>query len=255
MKGYIHSVESFGTVDGPGIRLVIFFQGCPMRCLYCHNPDTWEAKKGNIMSAEEILEIYDRSRDFYKNGGITASGGEPLVQIDFLIELFEKAKEKNINTCIDTSGAVFDEKNIKKFDKLMNVTDIVLLDLKHINPQKHIKLTGMKQDNVINFARYLERKEIPVQIRHVVVPNLTDNEKELEQLGYFVGGLKNVKSVELLPYHSMGLKKYEELNMKYPLYGTPDMDKNNLKPFYDAVRKGILKKRNEKKVPLCAGVR
>lgn len=245
MKGYIHSIESFGTVDGPGVRLVVFFQGCPMRCLYCHNPDTWALKQGTEMEADEILKLFERNKDFYKNGGITATGGEALMQIDFLTELFEKAKENDIHTCLDTSGITFNENNTEKFDRLIKATDLVLLDIKHINAEKHMEITNQKQDNILKFAKYLCDNNIAVWIRHVVVPKLTDNPKDIEELGYYVGGLKNVKAIELLPYHSMGVSKYEGLNMTYPLKDTPDMDKNDLKPLYEALKKGILKKRKE----------
>ena len=162
MTGRVHSIESFGTVDGPGIRMVIFLSGCPMRCLYCHNPDTWDPKNGTPMSAEDILEQFDRSRPFYQKGGITVSGGEPLMQLDFVTELFEKAKLKGIHTCLDTSGITFNSRSqalVSRFDRLMEVTDLVLLDIKHIDPAEHQKLCGQPQGPVLAFARYLEETE------------------------------------------------------------------------------------------------
>ncbi|MGN1319005.1 MAG: pyruvate formate-lyase-activating protein [Lachnospirales bacterium] len=225
MFGYIHSIETFGTVDGPGVRLVVFTQGCPMRCLYCHNPDTWEIGKGKKVEIDEILKEYEKNKSFYRTGGITVTGGEPLVQIDFVTELFKKAKEKNIHTCLDTSGITFSENTRDKFDILIKYTDLIMLDIKHIDPSEHIKLTGQKQDNIIAFAKYLSDKNVPVWIRHVVVPNITDNEKYLYSLGRFIGSLKNVKALDVLPYHNMGVSKYEKLGMKYPLEGVLPMDK------------------------------
>lgn len=245
MKGHIHSIESFGTVDGPGVRLVVFFQGCPMRCLYCHNPDTWSLRGSTQMDCDEILHIFERNISFYKDGGITATGGEPLVQIDFLIELFENAKKKNIHTCLDTSGITFNKNSTEKTDRLIKSTDLVILDIKHIDREKHIYITNQKQDNIIDFANYLDKNNIPVWIRYVIVPNLTDSTEDAEKLGYFVGGLKNVESVELLPYHTMGAAKYKELGIEYPLKDTPDMNKGDLKPLYEAVKEGIINRKRK----------
>ena len=204
--GNIHSIESFGTVDGPGVRFVVFFQGCPMRCLYCHNPDSWDLKENKLFTAEEIIEKYLDVKEFCK-GGMTATGGEPLLQIDFLIELFKKAKEKNIHTCLDTSGILFDKNNTKKFDELVCYTDLILLDIKHIDNVEHKKLTGKSNTNVLDFARYLSDNNIPVWIRHVVVNEITYNEKYLKELGEFLRTLKNVKALDVLPYHNMAIQK------------------------------------------------
>lgn len=248
MKGYVHSIETFGTVDGPGVRYVVFLQGCPMRCLYCHNPDTWQLNIGQQMTVEQVLDGYRKNKEFYKKGGITVTGGEPLIQTDFLIELFEAAKKEGIHTCIDTSGVTYNEKNstyIKKLDRLMKVTDLIMLDLKHINPEEHIKLTGQPNDQIILFAKYLEKKNIMIWIRHVVVPGLTYNKKHLQQLGYFIGELSNVKALDVLPYHSMGISKYESLNMEYPLKDTKDLEKADLLEAKSMILSGIRKKRNE----------
>lgn len=236
-KGRIHSTESFGTVDGPGVRFVIFFQGCPMRCLYCHNPDTWEVKGGTEMTAEELLEKYERNRSFYKTGGLTTTGGEPLLQLSFLTELYQKAKEKGIHTCLDTSGIVYRESRKAEFQKLFEVTDLVLLDIKHSIPEEHVKLTGQKQDAVIAFARALEEAGVPMIIRHVVVPGITDTEEELTALGRLIGTFRNLKGLEVLPYHTMGKVKYEKLHYDYPLKDVPDMDKAKAKE----ARKTILR--------------
>lgn len=225
MQGNIHSIETFGTVDGPGIRYVVFFQGCPMRCLYCHNPDTWEPALGSPKGVGEILDDYERYKPFLKNGGLTVTGGEPLMQTEFLIELFEAAKERGIHTCLDTSGIVFSDKIpslLLKFHRLIKSTDLVMLDIKHIDEAVHLKLTGHSNRNILAFAHYLELHDIPVWIRHVVVPSLTDDASHLKELGRFIGALKNVKALDILPYHDMARVKYEKLCMAYPL--------DNIKP-------------------------
>ncbi len=223
LLGNIHSIETFGTVDGPGIRFVVFMQGCPMRCKYCHNPDTWDTGVNHKMSIDEILSKYDSVKEFLKNGGLTVSGGEALLQIDFITQLFKKAKEKNIHTALDTSGILFDNSN--KYDELIKYTDLILLDIKHINDNEHKKLTGFSNNSVLNFARYLAEKNIPVWIRHVVVPDITYNEEYLKELGKFIGTLKNVKMLEVLPYHDMAKEKYKKLNIPYVLENTPPTTK------------------------------
>lgn len=229
MKGYIHSIETFGTVDGPGVRYVVFLQGCPMRCQYCHNPDTWELNKGKQMTAQEIITDFERYRPFLREGGITVTGGEPLLQIDFLIELFEKAWEADVHTCIDTSGITFNEANtayMEKLETLLRVTDLVMLDIKHIDPEEHIKLCKQPNTGILQFARYLSEKMIPVWIRHVVVPTITDNPEYLRRLGRFLGELTNLKALDILPYHTMGAVKYETLGLDYPLKNLPPLDKS-----------------------------
>ena len=217
MEGYIHSTESFGTVDGPGVRFVIFLQGCPMRCKYCHNPDTWLPNKGECRSAQSLIDGFLRNAAFYSKGGITVTGGEPLLQTEFLIELFSLAKEHNIHTCIDTSGITF--KRSEKLDKLLELTDLVMLDIKHIDPQSHKELTGQDNAVILDFARYLAQKQVKVWIRHVVVPGITDDEQSLAKLGAFIATLHNVVSLDVLPYHVLGVAKYEQLGLEYPLKG------------------------------------
>lgn len=223
IKGYIHSTESFGTVDGPGIRFVIFMQGCPMRCLYCHNPDTWKIGTGTEVTVDALISEYEKSKNFTK-GGITVTGGEPLLQIEFVTELFKEAKSKGIHTCLDTSGITFTAKN-EKIDELMKYTDLVMLDIKHIDDEEHKKLTGQSNKNILAFAKYLDEHNIPVWIRHVVVPNITDKAEYLEKLGEFIGALKNVKALDVLPYHTMGKAKYENLGISYPLDGVEPLEK------------------------------
>lgn len=227
MTGHIHSLESFGTVDGPGIRLVVFFKGCPMRCLYCHNPDTWEMTGGTDMTAEEILAEYEKGKSFYKNGGITATGGEPLMQMEFLTELFTKSKEKGIHTCLDTSGVVFSEKRLDEFDRLTEVCDLVMLDIKHIDDEEHIKLTAHSNKHILEYLDYLESKGKDVWIRHVIVPGITLDDKYLAQLGRSIGRYRVIKALDVLPYHSMAKPKYEKLGMEYPLGDTPEATKED----------------------------
>ena len=248
MIGRIHSSESFGTVDGPGLRYVLFMQGCSMRCLYCHNPDTWKTDGGIEMTVDEVLGEYKKNEMFYKKGGLTVTGGEPLLQIDFLIELFEKAKKEGIHTCIDTSGITFDESNseyISKLDLLMRNTDLVMLDIKHINSEKHKELTGYSNEKILAFARYLEEKTMPVWIRHVVVEGYTNDEKSLFALGEFIGTLKNVKALDVLPYHTMGAEKYKELGIKYRLEGVSALSKQEAENAKKVILEGIRKTRNK----------
>lgn len=225
LQGNIHSIESCGTVDGPGIRFVVFFQGCPMRCQYCHNPDTWGFNINQKMTADEILKKYDSVKEFLKNGGLTATGGEPMAQLPFLIELFKKAKQKNIHTTLDTSGITFDAKNPEKIDELLENTDLVMLDIKHIDNERHIALTGHPNTNILNFAKYLSYKKIPVWIRHVVVPTITYNKTYLKKLGEFLATLNNIQALDVLPYHDMAIAKYENLKIQYPLKGIPPLTK------------------------------
>lgn len=223
--GRIHSIESFGTVDGPGIRFVVFFQGCPMRCLYCHNPDTWDFTAGTPMTTDEILEQYEKNKGFYRTGGLTATGGEPLAQLPFLTELFQKAKAKGIHTCLDSSGVLYQEKRSAEFEALFAVTDLVLLDFKHSDPEGHLALTGQPQAPVLAFADALERAGVPMVARHVVVPGITDGADHLTNLGTRLAKYRNLKGLEVLPYHTMGLTKYKAMGLEYPLEGVPSMEK------------------------------
>lgn len=245
MIGYIHSKESFGTVDGPGIRYVIFMQGCPLRCLYCHNPDTWAFDKGNPITPEEIIAEYNKNRPFYSKGGITVTGGEPLMQIDFVTSLFRLAKRENIHTCLDTSGAVFNGDNTEKIDALLDVTDLVLLDIKHIETDAHKKLTGIGNKNILQFAEHLEKRNIPVWVRHVVVKGITDNPEDLFNLGRFIGKLKNLKALDVLPYHTMGVSKYEQIGIKYPLEGVKPLSNIDAEAAKKHILKGIMHVRKQ----------
>ena len=220
MIGHIHSTESFGAADGPGVRFIVFMQGCHMRCRYCHNPDTWKMDGGDEVTADEILKRALRFKPYWgKDGGITISGGEPLLQIDFVIELFKKAKELGINTCIDTAGNPFtkEEPFFSKFEELMKYTDLLLLDLKEINPARHKDLTGLDNSNIIEMAKYLSEINKPVWIRHVLVPEHSDFDEDLDALGDFIDTLSNVDRVEILPYHTLGKFKWENLGIPYTL--------------------------------------
>ena len=220
MIGHIHSTESFGAADGPGVRFIVFMQGCHMRCRYCHNPDTWKMDGGDEVTADEILKRALLFKPYWgKDGGITISGGEPLLQIDFVIELFKKAKELGINTCIDTAGNPFtkEEPFFSKFEELMKYTDLLLLDLKEINPARHKDLTGFDNSNIIEMAKYLSEINKPVWIRHVLVPEHSDFDEDLDALGDFIDTLSNVDRVEILPYHTLGKFKWENLGIPYTL--------------------------------------
>lgn len=222
--GYIHSIETFGSVDGPGVRFIVFMQGCPMRCQYCHNPDSWKPRIGQEMTADELLEKALRYRSYWGDeGGITVSGGEALMQIDFVTELFEKAHAMGINTCLDTSAQPFtrNEPWMGKFERLMAATDTVLLDIKHIDSEEHRKLTRFGNDNIIDCARYLSDIQKPVWIRHVLVPGITDNDEYLNRLADFLSTLNNIERIDVLPYHTLGIFKYEKLGIDYPLADVP----------------------------------
>ncbi len=213
----IHSIESFGTVDGPGIRFVLFLQGCHLKCKYCHNRDTWDIKGGNYASLDDIFNKIMRYKNYiHPNGGVTVTGGEPLLQVNFLIELFTKLKKEGIHTCIDTSGMVSLTDDIKK---LLSLTDLVLLDIKHIDDEKCKDLVGFSNKLELAFARYLSDNNIPVWIRQVLIPGYTDDEKDLIKLRDFLSTLNNVKKIEILPYHNLGKHKWTKLGYKYELDG------------------------------------
>lgn len=239
MKGRIHSTESFGTVDGPGIRYVVFFQGCPMRCVYCHNPDTWDFAGGYEVEAKDLIREYHRYETFLKNGGITATGGEPLLQLSFLTELFKLAKDEGIHTCLDTSGVLFNREKVGQYDLLIKHTDLVLLDLKHMDDDVHKELTGQSNQAVFQFLEYLNLHDIPVWIRRVVIDGMTDQEEELIRFGQLIGSMTNVKALELLPYHTMGKEKYDALGFDYLLEGKKATDRMMVKKAREFIERGI----------------
>ena len=223
-NGRISSTESFGSVDGPGIRFIVFVQGCRYRCQYCHNPETWEREGGYEATAEEIFRQAWRYRPYWKRtGGITVSGGEPLLQLEFVTELFRLAKEKGVNTVIDTAGEPFtyDEPFFSAFETLLPLSDLFLLDLKQIDDAKHRALTGTSNESALALARFLSERGKRMWIRHVLVPGWTTGEEDLRRLSEFIAGLKTVDRVEVLPYHAMARHKYEELRLPYRLGDTP----------------------------------
>ena len=239
IKGYIHSTESFGTLDGPGIRFVIFMQGCPLRCKFCHNPDTWEKNTGTEMAVAELIGEFEKNRDFYKDGGITITGGEPLLQLDFVTELFREAKKHGIHTCLDTSGITYSENQQEAYGKLLDFTDLVMLDIKHIRADSHKELTGSSNKSVLAFAKFLSEKNIPIWIRCVIIKGISDNENDLIELGEFIGKLKSLKALEVLPYHTMGVHKYKSLGIPYPLDGIPPLSKEDAVSAKKIILKGI----------------
>lgn len=243
MYGNIHSIETFGTVDGPGIRYVLFTQGCLLRCQFCHNADTWEIGTGKEMSVEEIINDLTSYLPFIESsgGGITVSGGEPLLQIPFLIDLFKACKKIGIHTTIDSSGGCYSTAPLfqEQLNELLKYTDLLLLDLKHINRKKHISLTGMANDHILEFARLLSEREIPVWIRHVLVPSITDDEQDLHDLGNFIGTLKNVKKLEILPYHKLGVYKWETLGLDYALEDIEPPSDLHVKEAYQILTKNL----------------
>lgn len=220
MKGIIHSTETFGTVDGPGIRYIVFMQGCPLKCKYCHNRDTWNIKLGKECTIEELINDMKRYQNYYKfsGGGLTISGGEPTLQTEFVTELLKTAKSEGFHTCLDTSGFV----DIEKIIPMLEYTDLVLLDIKHIDEKKCIELTGQSNKKALLLAQYLSDKNIPTWIRQVLVPGITDDEDDLNKLGMFLSQLKNVEFVEVLPYHTMGIHKWENMGVEYELKGISD---------------------------------
>ena len=226
MLGRIHSLESFGTVDGPGIRFVVFLQGCPLRCLYCHNPDTWDPKQSGkyVLSPEELLEEVLRYKSFIAKGGVTVTGGEPLMQPEFLYEFYSLCREKGIHTALDTSGALF----TPTVQKVLDIVDLVLLDVKSIDADQHKELTGAKIDNTLKTLDWLEKINKPTWVRHVIVPGWTDNDLLLKKTADYLVPYRCIEKVELLPYHDMGTRKYEQLGMEYRLKDASPLSKERL---------------------------
>ncbi|QGU94312.1 pyruvate formate lyase-activating protein [Clostridium bovifaecis] len=226
IKGRIHSIESMGLVDGPGIRTVVFFQGCPLRCAYCHNPDTWTMQDGIEITPRELLNKLLRFRPYFEKsgGGVTFSGGEVLLQPDFLIEILKLCKENGIHTTLDTSGF-----GLGKYDEILKYTDLVLLDIKHVDDTGYRNLTGQSKKGLDEFLNALAKAGTKLWIRHVIVPKITDSEEHIAQLAHIIKQIDNVEKIELLPYHTLGVSKYEKLGINYPLKNTPSMDKEKIK--------------------------
>ena len=222
MMGSIDSIETFGLVDGPGIRTVVFFSGCRLRCLFCHNPEMFQRKENN-MDVDTLVKKILRSKPYFKrnHGGVTFSGGEPLLQVDFLLEVCKKLKAENIHIALDTAGV-----GIGKYDEVLSLVDLVILDIKHTYPLGYEKMTGQKMDETEKFIEHLNKSGKDVWLRQVIVPGITDQEDYLDSLVSYVKKIKNVKRIEFLPFHHLGFEKYEKLGLKNPLKDTPEMDKN-----------------------------
>ncbi|AEB76468.1 pyruvate formate-lyase-activating protein [Clostridium botulinum] len=231
--GRIHSFESMGLVDGPGIRNVVFFQGCPLRCSFCHNPDTWDFNGGYEISPEDLVKKIIRFKPYFKNnGGVTFSGGEPLMQPKFLLEALKLCKENNIHTAIDTSGY-----GSEYLDELLKFTDLIILDIKHIDEHNFKSLTGVSINKLFNFIAILNKSKCRVWIRHVVIPGITDSIEHIESLKSIIKTIRNVDKIELLPYHTLGSHKYESLNFDYKLKHLEPMDKTKLKVLQKTLNK------------------
>ncbi|MEG0291392.1 MAG: pyruvate formate-lyase-activating protein [Anaerovoracaceae bacterium] len=229
MKGYVHSIESMGLVDGPGVRTVIFLQGCNLRCIYCHNPDTWKLNEGELLDVSEIIKKVLRYKPYYKDtGGVTISGGEPLLQKEFLIELLKGLKENGIHTCIDTAGV-----GASGYEEILKYVDLIIYDIKHFDEEGYKYITKRNNSETLNFLETATKMNIPMWVRHVVVPGITDSEEHIAKLSEYVKTLSNVVKVELLPYHLLGKNKYEAMDMKYPLEGVSAMDKEVTKKLQD----------------------
>lgn len=237
LKGNVHSIETLGAFDGPGVRYVLFLQGCPFQCQFCHNRDTWSTKTNKLMTTDEIIEDFKRYEKFYKKGGITVSGGEPLLQLPFLIELFKKFKELGIHTCIDTSAACYDVRQNDKFIELMKYTDLVLLDIKHIDDEKHKVLVGDSNKKVLDFALFLDELKVKVNTRHVLIPEINNDIEDLKRLREFLDGLSNIVNIDVLPYHTKGIVKWEQLGFDYPLVGFKEPTEEEVKIAEDILKK------------------
>lgn len=234
MDGSIHSLETFGTLDGPGIRFVLFTQGCALQCQYCHNPDTWDTSLGKKMSVEQVLAEIEPYLEYYRRsgGGITVTGGEPSLQATFVAELFKQCKSRwGLHTCLDSSGFC----DPSHADELLKYTDLVLLDLKMMDREKHIALTRQPNDRTLRFAEHLSARGTKMWIRHVLVPGLTDEREDLLALGKYIRTLNNVEKVEILPYHRMGVYKWEKTGKKYPLEGVQSPTADEVKRAYKLI--------------------
>ena len=228
MQGYVHSTESFGTVDGPGIRFVFFMQGCALNCKYCHNPDTWAKNCGTTTTVDSAVKEVLKYKNYIKTGGVTFSGGEPLLQIDFVTEVAKKLKEKGIHVAVDTSGIGFDftdNKVVDDYRELIKYVDLFLLDIKHIDTNKHKFITGKGNENTLALAKFLDENNVDTWVRYVLCPTLSDDISDVVKLKDFINTLKCVKKVEVLPYHTLGVYKYKQLGINYPLEGVSPPDK------------------------------
>lgn len=233
MMGSVDSIETFGLVDGPGVRTVVFLSGCRLRCLFCHNPEMFQKKENNITSDELVKKII-RNKPYFKrnNGGVTFSGGEPLIQIDFLIEVCQKLKKEGIHIALDTAGV-----GIGKYEEILNLVDLVILDIKHTDKIGYKKMTGQEIEEVEKFITFLNNSNKPVWIRQVIVPGITDSDEYIDSLSKYLKKIKNIEKIEFLPFHHLGFEKYEKLGLKNPLINTPEMDKTLCDSLYEKLLK------------------
>lgn len=232
MNGYIDSIETMGLVDGPGIRMVVFLRGCKLRCIYCHNPETWNIEAATSISSNEIVQKAHRNISYYKNGGITFSGGEPLLQPDFLLDCLKKCRELGIHTAIDTAGV-----GTGKYSEILDYTDLVILDIKCTNDTEYTKLTGMNMMEFNEFVHILNQKDVPLWIRHVIIPTINDTKEHIIEFKNYLKRFKNIEKVELLPYHLHGIEKYSKLNIPYKLEGIPALSGEKLAELNDILTK------------------
>lgn len=242
MNGYVHSIESFGSVDGPGIRFILFLQGCALRCGYCHNPDSWDMSEGKKHDVQEIIDEVVKYKEFFdtSGGGITVSGGEPLLQMPFVTELFKECKKRGIHTNIDTSGDLrLSDKRKEQLTELLDVTDMMMLDIKLMDSEGHEKLTGKTNEHILELGRFVASTNTPMWIRRVLVPGVTDGEEDLEKTAEYIRSLKVVEKVEVLPYHSMGEYKWEQMGYEYPLKGKEAPTEEQVKHAEAILSKGI----------------
>lgn len=231
MTGYIDSIETMGLVDGPGIRMVVFLKGCKLRCLYCHNPETWDYVHAKVMTSDEIVSKAKNNMSYYKNGGITFSGGEPLMQPDFLLDCLKKCKDLGIHTALDTAGH-----GVGKYDEILDYTDLVILDIKSLTNEGSIYVTGQNLEEFNKFIEVVKQKNKPLWIRQVVVPGINDNIEYMKDLKEYLKQFKTIEKIELLPYHLYGVEKYKKLNIPYRLDGVPPLNDDDMKPFLEILK-------------------
>lgn len=229
LKGNIHHIETLGTFDGPGVRYILFLQGCPFKCQFCHNRDSWSTATNKLMTTDDVINDFNKYSSFYDGGGITVSGGEPLMQLPFLIELFKKFKKMGVHTCIDTSAACYNARQSEDFKELMKYTDLVLLDIKQINDEKHKTLVGSSNKRVLEFAMLLDELKVPVYTRHVLIPGINNDTEDLKALREFLNTLSNIVDINVLPYHTSGKNKWEEMGLTYPLEGVLEPTKEEVR--------------------------
>ncbi len=237
MIGKINSIETMGLVDGPGVRFVVFMQGCPLRCKFCHNPETWNLNgKSEEYTKESLIKKILNYKPYFKNnGGVTFSGGEPLMQKEFLLETLKLCKENEIHTCLDTAGSVLG------YEEILKYTDLVMFDIKGVTEEEYKNMTGASNKVANDFLNYCQKINIPMWLRVVIVPGINDTKEYVKELIEYIKPLKNIEKIEFLPYHTLGVHKYDDLNICYPLKGVPDMNKEKCKELENMLKEGLKK--------------